>query len=68
MTTVELIYNHDCPNVSKARAQLMRVFAETEVPPRWAEWVRDDPASPDYVHGYGSPGWDNPSDVPQAEP
>ncbi len=55
MTTVELVYDHDCPNVSKARAQLMRAFAETRLPPRWTEWARSDPESPDYVRGHGSP-------------
>ncbi len=55
MTTIELIYDHDCPNVPKARAQLMRVFAQTGLPASWLEWQRDDPASPDYVHSYGSP-------------
>ena len=55
MTTIELIYDHDCPNVSKARAQLLRAFAEAEIRPGWSEWQRDDPAAPDYVRGYGSP-------------
>ncbi len=55
MATVELVYDYDCPNVSKARAQLLRAFAETGIPPRWSEWERADPASPDYVRGYGSP-------------
>lgn len=55
MTTVELIYDHDCPNVSKARAQLSRAFSETGLPASWAEWERTDPASPGYVHSYGSP-------------
>ncbi len=55
MTTVELIYDHDCPNVSKARAQLLRAFAEARIPPGWSEWQRDDPAASDYVRSYGSP-------------
>ncbi len=55
MTTVELIYDHDCPNISKARAQLSRAFTEAGIEPGRREWQRDDPAAPDYVCGYGSP-------------
>ncbi len=55
METVELIYDHDCPNAAKARAQLLRAFVEAGLPPRWSEWERGDPTSPDYAHSYGSP-------------
>jgi len=55
MIKVELIYDPDCPNVSKARAQLLCAFAESGLRPRWSEWDRGDPASPAYVRGYGSP-------------
>ncbi len=55
MTTVELIYDHDCPNVSKARAQLLRAIAEAGIEPGLSEWERADPAAADYVRGYGSP-------------
>ena len=55
MTTVELIYDHDCPNVAKARAQLLRAFTEAGIKPGCSEWERNDPAAPDYVRGYGSP-------------
>ena len=55
MTTVEFIYDHDCSNVSMTRAQLLRAFSETGIHPRWTEWERSDPQSPDYVRGYGSP-------------
>ncbi len=55
MTTVELIYDDNCPNVSKARAQLLRAFAEARQRPCWVEWERSDPSSPRYVRGYGSP-------------
>jgi mercuric ion transport protein len=54
-TRAELIYDRDCPNVPKARARLLRAFAEEGVSPRWLEWEREDPASPTYVRGYGSP-------------
>ncbi len=45
MTSVELIYDHDCPNVPKARAQLLRAFADVGIPPRWSEWERGDPGA-----------------------
>jgi len=55
MKTVELIYDEDCPNVSEARANLLRAFAAAGVPARWSEWARADAACPPYVSGYGSP-------------
>lgn len=55
MTTVELIYFRDCPNVELARERLMRGFAKAGVIPKWREWERNEPASPDYARAYGSP-------------
>ncbi len=55
MKTVELIYDHDCPNVKLARTRLLRAFAETGVSARWVEWERGDPAGPSHVRSYGSP-------------
>ncbi len=55
MIGVELIYDHDCPNVPETRAHLLQAFAESGLPPRWTEWNRADPRSPSYVSGYGSP-------------
>jgi hypothetical protein len=52
---VELIYDKDCPNVGKARAELMRAFSQAGVPAKWVEWDRGDPSSPPYVRAYGSP-------------
>lgn len=52
---VELIYDHDCPNVSAGRAQLERAFARAGIAPKWREWERSAPESPGYVRGYGSP-------------
>lgn len=54
-TRVELVYDRDCPNVDAARAVLRCAFAEIGAAPAWVEWDRSDRASPDYVHGYGSP-------------
>jgi hypothetical protein len=55
MPTVELIYDSDCPNVERARANLLRAFAEVGLTPRWQEWDRSDPESPVPVRAYGSP-------------
>jgi len=55
MTTVELIYFRDCPNVSLARERLLQAFAATGLTPRWQEWERNDPASPAHARAFGSP-------------
>ena len=55
MTTVELIYDRDCPNVHEARTQLLHAFARAKVEARWQEWRADDDDSPARVRGYGSP-------------
>jgi mercuric ion transport protein len=54
-STVELIYDEDCPNVAAARTQLLRAFAQAGLMPRWQEWERSAKTSPDYVRTYGSP-------------
>jgi hypothetical protein len=53
--TIELIYDSDCPNVSAARAQLLRALVRTGLPVRWREWDRLSPHSPSHVRTYGSP-------------
>lgn len=55
MAYVELIYDQDCPNVSRTRAHLLRAFGEAHLPATWLEWERSDPTSPGYVRSYGSP-------------
>lgn len=55
MSSIELIYDGDCPNVAEARAQLLRAAVRAGVEPRWREWRGDDPDSPAHVRGYGSP-------------
>lgn len=52
---VELVYEKTCPNISAARTQLLRAFANTGITPRWQEWEVSTDDAPDYVHGYGSP-------------
>jgi hypothetical protein len=55
MPTVELIYDSDCPNVPRARENLLRAFSQTGLAPRWQEWARADADSPAHVRAYGSP-------------
>lgn len=55
MTTVELIYFRECPNLSLARERLLQAFAAAGITPQWQEWERNDPASPAHARAYGSP-------------
>lgn len=55
MTTVELIYFCECPNISLARERLLQAFAATGITPQWQEWERNDPTSPAHARAYGSP-------------
>ena len=55
MAEVELVYDADCPNVSDARAQLLRAFAKAKIAPSWQEWRLDDVDAPARIRGYGSP-------------
>lgn len=55
MATVELIYDRDCPNVSKTRENLLQAFTEAKQPARWVEWNQSDPEGPNYIRSYGSP-------------
>jgi len=55
MPTVELIYDSDCPNVPRARENLLRAFSQTGLAPRWQEWDRADADAPAHVRAYGSP-------------
>ncbi len=55
MPIVELIYDHDCPNVPQARENLLRAFGQTGTAPRWREWDRADAQAPEYVRAFGSP-------------
>lgn len=52
---VELIYDADCPNVTQARALLIKAFTRTGVSARWLEWERSAPESPAYARSCGSP-------------
>jgi mercuric ion transport protein len=53
--TIELIYDHDCPNADEARTQLRRALSAAHWPRTWTEWERSQPECPNYVAQYGSP-------------
>lgn len=55
MPTVELVFDHDCPNVDDARAQLRRAFERLHLEPKWTEWQGDAPDAPERLRGLGSP-------------
>lgn len=55
MTSVELIFDADCPNVGRARRALLEGFRLAGLQPSWTEWDRKSPESPAYVRGYSSP-------------
>lgn len=52
---VELIWRRGCPNVVRARANLMRAFARTGLKARWREWCADDAECPEHARAFGSP-------------
>lgn len=52
---VELIFEKSCPNISAARAQIIRAFNKIKMQPHWQEWEVNDPETPEYARKYGSP-------------
>lgn len=55
MPTVDLVYDPSCPNVTIARANLMRAFAAAGIAARWQEHRIGDEDAPLRTRGYGSP-------------
>lgn len=55
MPTVELVYDRGCPNVGRARANLVAAFVRAQMAPRWHEHPCNDASTPDYARGFGSP-------------
>ncbi|MGH9351286.1 MAG: thioredoxin family protein [Terriglobia bacterium] len=53
--TIELIYDRDCPNVERSRANLGKALAAFPGETQWTEWDRGAPESPSHVRRYGSP-------------
>ena len=52
---VELIWRRGCPNVARARANLMRAFARAGLKARWRERCADDAECTEDVRAFGSP-------------
>lgn len=52
---VELIYQTDCPNVRRARQNLLEALAGSGAPARWTEWDSTSPGAPVYARRFGSP-------------
>ena len=55
MANVDLVYDADCPNISVARANLVRAFSLAGILPKWSEHRIGDPSAPERTRGYGSP-------------
>ncbi len=55
MIEVELIYDSDCPAAAQARENLRKALLLAGLEPRWVEWERSSPDSPERVRAYGSP-------------
>ncbi len=55
MTTVDFVYDTDCPNVATARGNLMRAFAKAGIAANWQEHRIGDPDAIARVRGFGSP-------------
>lgn len=54
-STVELIYDQDCPNLAACREVLRSAFTQAGVAPAWREWDRNSPETPAQYRGFGSP-------------
>lgn len=52
---IELIFDRECPNVEATRSVLQEAFKRTNFKGEWQEWDRNQPDSPSYALGYGSP-------------
>jgi mercuric ion transport protein len=55
MTRIDLIYDADCPAAGGARANLRTALLGAKLPPRWVEWERSSPATPQSMRAFGSP-------------
>lgn len=55
MPTVELIYDPECPNVSRTRVHLREAFAHAGLVAQWSEHDVNDPSIPAHARGCGSP-------------
>jgi len=53
--TVELVYDHDCPNLDRARATIRAALREVGAEPAWQEWDRASAETPNDLRRFGSP-------------
>ena len=54
-TSVELIWQRDCPNVEAARTTLRQALVAADLAADWVEWEIGEHALPAHARGYGSP-------------
>ena len=52
---IELVFDRDCPNADRARSMIRIALRETGEHSVWAEWDREDPATPPELRRFGSP-------------
>jgi hypothetical protein len=52
---IELIFDRECPNASKARDLLRSALAASGLPADWREWDRGAVETPRELRGLGSP-------------
>jgi len=55
VSSIEFIFDSDCPNVSATRENLRAALKTAGLPLRWQEWNRADAKAPAHVKRYGSP-------------
>ncbi len=55
MTTVELLYFPNCPNIADAREQVRRALTTVGIAPVWDEFDMTADDAPAHARGYGSP-------------
>jgi hypothetical protein len=52
---VDLVFDHECPHVDRARAVLRAALEATGVEAELREWVRDGAGTPAELRRFGSP-------------
>jgi hypothetical protein len=55
MMQIDFIYDADCPAADDARANLRETLLRANLAPRWVEWERSSPATPESMRAFGSP-------------
>jgi hypothetical protein len=55
VTTVDLVFDAQCPNVDDTREVLHAAMTQAGLAARWREWDREAPETPPALRGLGSP-------------